>query len=296
MNEYKTWPILLLTGLGVLSLLQSGWAAAPTTKGAWKEIHMIPLAHIVTYAGFHNATFGLTVTGNGAIHYSTNAGNTWPRGTNTSMCLFALEIVDEKTAWTAGNEAHVRFTTDSGATWQKATNFGSVEPHHCRFLSFANPNCGWAATLVKLGYTTDKGKTWREISLPTGVREIRAISLLTPKIGFLLDERSSLYLTEDAGGSWSRLPLAIPITDFDMQSGFVPTAVIRFPQRNHGSIILRRLKPMNQWVEFSTHDGGMTWTQQGIPGEKGSPFLSRDGKTLTLFNLIESRLEVYQRQ
>ncbi len=271
----------------------------PQVVRGWQVVGTSAYTHSVYYAGFMDGSFGITVGYGGEIHYTTDGGATWPRGTNASLCRFGLEIVDDRVAWHCGNGGHVRKSTDGGRTWEAAADFGPNEPNQCRFLSFLDDTTGWAATPAQLAATSDGGQTWQDIALPEDVGLIVAVELRTPQAGYLLGSSGKLYLTVDGGKSWNAQTL-----DF-MKDAFVgkmpsPLAALRFTDDKHGMIVLSRGNPDDGFYVWSayTEDGGATWREDQVPGEKGIPYLylSRDGMTLTVLNTSLKKMTVLQFQ
>jgi photosystem II stability/assembly factor-like uncharacterized protein len=272
---------------------------APTAVPGWQVIATSTYKHAVSYAGFMDGSFGITVGYAGEIHYTTDGGATWPMANNTSWCRFGLEIVDDQVAWHCGNGGHVRKSTDGGRTWKVVTDFGGNEPNHCRFLSFLDDTTGWAATPSQLAVTNDGGETWQEIALPDGIGLVTAIELLTPQTGYLLGSNGNLYVTTDGGQSWT-----VQALDF-MKNAFIakmpsPLAAMRFTDAKHGMVVLPRGNADDGFYLWSayTEDGGQTWQEDQVPVDRGIPYLylSRDASTLTVLNSGLRKIVVVQFQ
>jgi photosystem II stability/assembly factor-like uncharacterized protein len=243
--------------------------------------------HRTTVAGFFDETFGITAGSGGEIHYTTDNGKTWSKADNSSLCRFGLEIVDKQVAWHCGNGGHVRVSSDGGQTWQPVTDYGPYEPKQCRFLSFLDTDTGWAATPYQLGATTDGGTSWTEIVLPEDIQLIAAISLRTPTHGYLLDTAGTLFATQDGGEKWSATSSGLIPQDKELLlATFAPAAAMRFPDANHGLIIMS-LKGTGgtEVLAARTTNGGQTWEQETLPVKFGTPYLTRDATFLTIVGL-----------
>jgi photosystem II stability/assembly factor-like uncharacterized protein len=194
--------------------------------------------------------------------------------------------VDAQTIWQCGiNNTSV--STDGGKTWkataEKAGGMGCI-------LAFADTKTGWVGSGNKFQITTDGGATWKELALPNNVSKVAAISLRTPTDGYLLDKDGVLHITQDGGKTWSSRSLGLddPSIMGFISGGFVnetPQAAVRFIDADHGRIVLG-LSGKTSMVALRTADGGNTWKEEGLPAGMGvplgTPYLSRDGKLLTV--------------
>jgi photosystem II stability/assembly factor-like uncharacterized protein len=177
-----------------------------------------------------------------------------------------------------------RFTADGGQTWQRVTEFGGGVPAHCRFISFTDAQVGWAATAAELGTTADAGAAWNKVNLPDGVETIAAISLFAPEQGYLLDVAGKLYSTTDNVQTWASAG-ELPLDGIKIDSKNYPVVAMRFFDAAQGMIVITAVvEGKGQVTAFRTQDGGKTWTKEIIPAGYGIPYISRDGKTLTLFS------------
>jgi photosystem II stability/assembly factor-like uncharacterized protein len=258
---------------------------APTKafKG-WKKIDEYDIQFKPVLVGFDDKSHAIALGKKGEVHYTSDAAQTWPQGTNKSLTLYGLEIVSKKVAYACGNGQHLRITTDGGATWKRRPKFGGKAPDHCRLLSFVNKKIGWAATPVLLGTTNDGGKTWITATLPQGIGRIEATSLFAPGQGFLLDAAGKLYATQDNGLTWSQ-PGGIPLGNATFVKSNSPSAAMRFSDAGHGmAVVAVMVGDKRQVIAFHTADGGLTWSQEVVPAPYGIPYLSHDGQFLTLFN------------
>lgn len=251
---------------------------AEEKSGSWKEVLQLVVKHPSNLAGFLNETQGITVGYAGEIHYTKDAGKTWPNAVNSSFCRFGLDIVNDKLAWNCGNAGHVRMSTDGGETWSAVSGFGDMEPDQCRFLSFVDDKNGWIASPYRFAITADGGKTWNELDSPAGNKDTAAVFLRTPNEGYMLDVSGNLYMTEDGCKTWSVRTL--PLGGQKILNSRCPVAAIQFSDVNHGSIIISQKGTICSYV---TADGGKTWAKELISDKySGFLYLTHDGKTLTV--------------
>ncbi len=174
-------------------------------------------------------------------------------------------------------------STDGGITWkaiaEKQGGMGCL-------VAFSDAKTGWFGFGTKFQMTMDGGTTWKELALPKDINNIAAISLRTPTDGYLIDKDSVLHITKDAGKTWSSrsLGLGSPNILGFVSKGFVnetPQAAVRFSDADHGLVVLG-LSGETSMIALRTADGGKTWKKESLPAGLGKPYISRDGRFLTV--------------
>ncbi len=264
----------LLAGCG------RGAPAEPAER--WQRIGQYQVQSLNLLVGFDDAMLGISVGEDGHNLYTQDGGQTWSEADNQSMGLYGLEIVDGEAAFACGNGSTVRVSGDGGVSWQVAANFGAGFPGHCRFMSFADRETGWAATPSMLGSTPDGGATWTALALPAGAKGLAAISLVTPGQGFLLDVSGRLFATADEAATWTSAG-QLPLGGLAIGSLSYPLAAMRFQDGLRGMVVVSAIvEGAGQVTAYQTTDGGATWTQESVPVPYGAPYLSRDGRFLTM--------------
>jgi photosystem II stability/assembly factor-like uncharacterized protein len=178
---------------------------------------------------------------------------------------------------------NVSISTDGGKTWKAVT--GKAGGMGC-ILAFADAKAGWLGFGAKFEMTADGGATWKELALPKDVNKVAAISLRTPTDGYLVDASGVLHITQDGGRTWSSQSLGIDNPSIlGFSSGpFVnetPQAAVRFVDAKHGLVVMG-LSGKTSMIALRTDDGGKTWKEESLPAELGTPYISRDGKFLTV--------------
>jgi photosystem II stability/assembly factor-like uncharacterized protein len=193
-----------------------------------------------------------------------------------------MDIVDVQTIWQCGMK-NVSVSTDGGKTWkaiaEKAGGMGCL-------LTFADPKTGLFGFGTKFQMTTDGGATWKELALPKDANNAAAISLRTPTDAYLVDKDGVLHITKDGGTTWTSRSLGLnsPSIMGFVTGGFVnetPQAAVRFSDADHGLVVLG-LSGETKMIALRTADGGKTWKKESLPAELGKPYISRDGKFLTV--------------
>ena len=290
-------------GVFIVLLLTFSLAMADSPVNQWEKVLETNESSSKT-TGFLNESFGISVGNEGEIEYSVDGGQSWQNGTNKAFTLAGLEILDPKNIWCCGDGAQVRASQDGGKTWQALADFGPPyfrqdtwrsfpDPVNSKFLSFINAQIGWIATPKRLAVTPDGGKSWRELKLPDGLKEITAISLCTPEEGYLVEDigPGKLFVTRDGGKSWSSQQLELK--GEEIPKTFAPMTAVRFTDSQKGIIITNR-KGGKMWA-IQTEDGGKTWNEEAVPGRFGSLFLTHDGKMLTITGMYGDILVLRRR-
>jgi photosystem II stability/assembly factor-like uncharacterized protein len=179
---------------------------------------------------------------------------------------------------------NLSLSEDGGKTWSKipdkAGGFGCL-------LAFADTKTGWLGFGNKFQMTTDGGTSWKDLILPRDVSKVAAISLRTPKDGYLVDDNGVLHVTQNGGGTWSSQSLGLEnpgIMGF-VSEGFVneiPQAAVRFSNAKDGLVVLG-LSGKTNMIALRTADGGKTWKEESLPAKLfGAAYISRDGKFVTI--------------
>jgi photosystem II stability/assembly factor-like uncharacterized protein len=195
--------------------------------------------------------------------------------------MYTFDIVDVKTIWQCGMK-NSAVSTDGGQTWTNSKYAGGTG---C-LIAAADAKTVWAGSINKFKKTADGGETWEDLAMPEGVEAAAAISLRTPKDGYLIDMKGALHVTKDGGKTWSSQSLGLDNPKIlDFASGFfvntTPQAAVRFFDAKKGLVVLG-LNGESGMIALRTADGGKTWAKESLPGGLGKPYLSRTGRFLTL--------------
>jgi photosystem II stability/assembly factor-like uncharacterized protein len=190
--------------------------------------------------------------------------------------------VDVKTIWQCGMK-NLSISTDGGQTWRAIAD--KVGGMGC-ILSFLDAETGLFGFGNKFQMTADGGATWKDLTLPEAVSQVAAISLRTAEDGYLIDDTGTLYMTRDGGATWSSqsLGLADPEIMGFVSEGFVnevPQAAVRFFDADNGLVVLG-LSGKTGMIALRTDDGGRTWKEESMPEGMGTPYISRNGKFVTV--------------
>lgn len=242
----------------------------------------------VRMAAFHNENFGVWggAGDDGAQHYTLDGGKTWTMA-KTGGCMFSVDIVNTSIIWQSCLSG-TSLTTDGGKNWKViAKDVGGMGS----ILAFADEKTGWVGSGDRFKMTTDGGAIWKALTLPGDVTAVAAISLRTPADGYLLDKNGILYITQNGGKTWESCSLGLEnptILGFGSGSWIneTPQAAVRFMDADRGLVVLG-LEGNTNLIALRTVDGGKTWKEETVPAGSGKPFISRDGKFLTVSKWLE---------
>jgi photosystem II stability/assembly factor-like uncharacterized protein len=195
----------------------------------------------------------------------------------------ALDVVDENLLWMGTDTGSVYVSTDGAKTWSLAGNPGS--DLSLPYMSFIDAQNGWAANQFNIFSTDDGGETWITVTLPPGVEKIAAVDRPTAADGYVLDNLGRLHKTADGGKTWTTLDLALG-KEVLVTYG-VPNAAIRFPDPQHGVIVLGLVDDGGRVWALRTADGGAHWEKTELPVALGAFHFSNDGLTLSRVQSVD---------
>jgi len=283
------------TGQGEISPTQSADVTkAPESEennSPWKLLSDSSVDTSVFYAGFLNESVGVTVGYEGAVSYTADGGKTWTPSDVTSACRYGLEFYDDSFLFTSGNFGVNMISKDKGKTWSKLGEFPlKAGGEFNKFLSVIDKKNIYIGAPQALGVTKDGGKTWREIAMPKECKKIMGMFFLTSKDGYLLGKDGTLFKTADSCKTWTTEN--IDLNGEKIIQSPMPAVAINFQNENDGMIVFGTQS--YQLVCLKTSDGGKTWETVKTPKAYGlSPYLSRDGKLLTL-SALTKQISLYK--
>lgn len=258
--------------------------AAPASE--WEQVSQMEAPVTLRMAAFMDQNTGISggPDQDGIARTTSDGGKTWSEGDNSSGCLFGLEVIDAQTMWEC-NASNIRVTTDGGQTWSGRAS-GMGQPG-CK-ISAVDAETAFVVTPSELVVTHDGGLTRETLPLPGDLQtsKIAAISFRSQTDGAILDGGGKLYGTTDGGQTWQSLP-SLDMSKFGelalRTNKGQPYAAMRFFDARHGLLVLSLAGGgANKVVALRTADGGQTWDEQPVDAPYSTPYLSRDGKFLTL--------------
>jgi photosystem II stability/assembly factor-like uncharacterized protein len=245
-------------------------------------------------AGFLNPRTGYILARHagypgGVTMFTSDGGQTWEyRAMELQDCVqfcntHSADFLNAENLWLTTDDGQVHYSDDGGIHWHIVTNPGPKVS--LPFVSFLDLQTGWVAWPSDLFSTTDGGATWTTLSLPEDAAGIAAVDLRTPSDGYVLSGSGLLFVTGDAGASWRSIDLGLgkPV----LIGAEMPMAAMRFPDAEHGVIVLGLKDDDGRVMAVRTSDGGLTWQRTELPIRLGAFRLSKDGEILTRAQSVE---------
>jgi len=182
--------------------------------------------------------------GHNVFYKSSDAGETWQRVTTnlpgTDIHGFAVDPTDANRVYAFVVNFGLYTSADGGAIW---TELSTAVPPSTYNLAVGEANQLYlAAGEMGLWHSADSGQTWLPFDNLSG-GAVTVVYHSGKLYAATLGPEAGLYVSSDAGASWTRLGLSGTLL-----------AVAVSPQDP------RRLIAVNQYGEvFASRDGGQTW-------------------------------------
>jgi photosystem II stability/assembly factor-like uncharacterized protein len=208
------------TGAGVYKSIDAGATWVLSSQGIGSDAYVASLAidrknSAVLYAG----TIGIVTVfgGRGGVFKSTDGGQSWKQvGYSGHIAALAIDPVDSAIVY-AGYRVRGQFdsggvyrSTDGGQTWQPPDGLMQLYSIDALAIDPTVPTTGYAGggpMLSGLFKTTDRGATWKGLTLPgTYSPAVRAIAVDPSNNQTLYAATDNgLFKTADGGSSWTAL-------------------------------------------------------------------------------------------
>ncbi len=253
---------------------------------SWKQIHSEEYKYEFYAAGFNNKKQGVTVGYAGEIHYTKDGAKKWNNANNSSACLFGLDFATDQVVYTCGNQGNVTKSTDGGEFFELVSPFGDSEPEQCQVMSFCDENNGIIASDKRMAKTSDGGKTWTEITIPSN---IVAIYMTAPDTFYFMDTSFSINKTSDGGTTWETTPTNLKGNYF---TG-IKSVALYVDAENAFTIFCTDMN-LRELKSFSTIDNWGKIKENKVPKVKGVLYfyINHKGDTLTISNLNEKKIVI----
>jgi photosystem II stability/assembly factor-like uncharacterized protein len=194
------------------------------------------------------------------IYHTKDGGRTWEcQFAEQGRHLFAMDFVNERVGYAAGERGFFMKTIDGGKHWTISPTTGTTDWLYG--MTFKDENSGFAAglneTVIK---TTDGGNTWKKVSASAdkkfyGFRPIYRDISFSGNTGCIVGQNGSIVISHDGGETWE--PTATFFHNDARELMDLRNVKFVTPQRGYavgelGSKIM------------TTEDGGRNWTYRNI--------------------------------
>lgn len=270
-------PIGTLRPAGRTTVFSFGPASAGLARStdAGRSWTVLRPGFAITSLWFSDARRGLALDDRGQLRVTADAGNTWtPRGPRRPSLTAAHAL----------GRGVVLALTRSGGTLRSTDGGRRFRTVRSRALRAVRPTeidaSGRVATAVagrRMAVSGDRGRTWRRVRLPAGLRE-PVVDFVTRRVAYA-GQRDRLYATRDGGRRWRLLAgtggaYVSGLHFVDGRHGFVDTST---PGGGDGDNYVDGTSSIAR-----TDDGGRTFVPIPLPGTGLAGVQALDGRRLVV--------------
>ena len=279
--------IALLTALVLAACAPAAGASVFVGHSGWFWGSPLPQGNTLRAIDF-TGTRGYAVGDFGTVLRSDDGGATWSGlTTGTTVPLRVVRIITPDVVVVAG-KCELRRSNDAGASFTSLPWVPAGSPCKRQIRSVAFPTSQVGYLVLSDGSvlrTHDGGRTWTTQTAIPGTPATNTAStnhptdivFTTADMGFATSESGSIYRTTDDGTSWSPVVTAPQHLDN-----------IVFPDAQDGYAV-------GGTSLVSTHDGGKTWSQQGLVSQDESLAWIRCRDTVTCITATASGDQLLRR-
>lgn len=241
---------------------------ARTTDGGetWSKVG-VPTSEDILDVSFPTPRTGYAIDTDGKLFKSTNTGTSWASlDTGTTARPRAVFAPSARVVLLVGRTGVRRSTNgaDSFSTVRGAVARAKLDDYDeagsAIFVS------GRSALLR----STDKGRTWKALELPTTKTRVNRADFVAANTGFLWDTRGRLWTTRNGGATWTELQ-GVGTSDFYGMS---------FSSARRGYLVMSEFgRSRELGYLLRTTDGGKTWAPQLVTNSEIKGFGIAAGDT-----------------
>ena len=231
-----------------------------TTDGgnSWTALDFPEKGEQLRNVSFTSNNKGFIVIGR-RVYRTNDAGNTWQMSPLPNYWASADQsyFIDDTTGFVFGWYNAIAKTTNGGVNWQMLA-FSIMEDNVIMSMKFANHQTGYLCGQKDLGKTQpmlkrtdDGGITWQEIEVPTWIKCINDLAVISPEEIWIAPGNSPghiarLYHSVDGGETWTSVTLG----ENNNSNGVIKLDFFNSLQG----------RALGNYRMYSTNDGGQTWT------------------------------------
>jgi hypothetical protein len=132
------------------------------SQSSWKWQSPIPHGDDYVDFAFINENTGFSISANGNLFKTTNAGNNWNQLTFYAILVNNIQIFNENVLIVTTNSVFYK-STDGGLSWISRSGIAPI----IRSSYFINENTGYIGGSDNIYKTTDGGNNWLNINVPS---------------------------------------------------------------------------------------------------------------------------------
>lgn len=276
--------VLVMAGIGIYGQSKSNTVdEVSIAEQQWQLAYESKVSHSAFYAAFRDVENGVTVGYHGQTYVTGDRGGNWVKGICEANCRFGIDYYGSSVIWSVGNYGGNRISINGGTSFFEVTDLPLLEERPNNLVDIVDLEHIWVGSPLQLAYTEDAGLTWNSVILPSEMEELSGLCFIDSQHGWICDFEGRIYETLDAGSSW------LQIGQFSVVEGVkrseTPTLSLRFIDDKTGYLVYLDKDTHN--YAFRSLDGGVSWNEMVLPAsERCAPYLSENGKTLTLLDAL----------
>ncbi len=137
-------------------------------------------------------------SGNSAVYYTADGGETWTAGTGMDVAPEKMCYAGGDTYFAVNISGEIQKSTDNGATWTSVYD----APETLFGISFHNADTGIATGETNCYKTTDGGATWTPMAVPAA-NMFRDVKWIDDMNIILVSSSDAIFSSSDGGATWT---------------------------------------------------------------------------------------------
>ncbi len=206
--DLRTYPVFDAVAVGKRIVAVGEWGGILTSVDGGQKwtLQQAPSEETLTTIRFIDENTGWAVGHHGTILKTTDGGVSWVIQTPDLQAtdpLLGVYFADKDHGFAVGSFGFLLETKDGGKTWQKR-DIGQGDMHLKAINGSPDGNLYIAGEQGKVLRSSDGGASWK--TLQTGYKGSFWGVLANDKLVLMHGMRGTLYLSENRGQSWTKIP------------------------------------------------------------------------------------------